>query len=120
MRRIVVTRFVAFDGTEFTTERECLDYESSFVGSRLVNLLSGIFDWIEEEEEEEGDLPSEYQYGGWTWNVSSLSKEKGDRIRLDALALFLNANAKNILLLLNSAPKEKRPYKYHGSKKEQS
>lgn len=108
MRRIVVTRFVAFDGTEFTTERECLDYESSFVGSRLVNLLLGIFDWIEEE----GDMPSNYRHGGWIWNISSLSKEKGDRIRLDALALFLNANAKNILLLLNSASKKKRPSKY--------
>ncbi len=107
MRRIVVTRFVAFDGTEFTTERECLDYESSFVGSNLVNLLKGIFDWIEEE----GDLPSDFQHGGLTWNISSLSKEKGDRIRLDALALFLNANSKNILLLLNSPQPKKRSQK---------
>lgn len=41
-KEITVTRFVAYDGTEFETEQECLNYEGSAFGVLIQQLMDCI------------------------------------------------------------------------------
>lgn len=90
---VKVTVYVAFDGTEFNTETECLEYEGSAVGVLLERIKNSILKKVDDL----GFLPKDSGYTGFNQYYMIMPKTRTDVFVLNQILSMVPDNEETVV-----------------------